>query len=142
LEELTLDANASDPNQQPQRHDNVLPRHAMAPRLLPNPDDGSVEPQEPIPLELAPPTLHRFAAAQAVLAPVCDLTHVTFPPRLETVRALQALWRCRLHQLQAGEWEAIQRRDTFDDARNCLCTVFAHYPWDIRPCGHPQICPF
>ena len=93
-------------------------------------------------LERAYPTFHRLAAAQAVLAPLCDLQQVTFPPRLDTVEALRALWRSRLHGLRAAGWGPVQRPLDFAYAANCPPHSFARDGSGHKPCNKYRACPF
>jgi hypothetical protein len=102
-------------------------------------DAGHDEPQ---PLRPAYPTFHRFAAVQAVLPPLCELKAVSFPPRPDTVRALQALWRVRLSELRDAGWQPIQRPRDFAYAANCPPLSFARDGSDHRPCNKYRVCPF
>ena len=88
------------------------------------------------------PTFHRLAAAQAVLAPLCDLQEVTFPPRLDTVEALRALWRGQLHRLRAAGWGPVQRPFDFAYAANCPPHSFARDGSGHKPCNKYRACPF
>jgi hypothetical protein len=94
------------------------------------------------PLRPAYPTFHRLAAAQAVLAPLCGLDAVTFPPGLDTVRAVQALWRSRLAALRAAGWRPA--REPFDLAylANCPPHSFALDGTGRKPCNKYRACPF
>jgi hypothetical protein len=77
-----------------------------------------------------------------VLAPLCDLEQVTFPPRLATVEALRALWRSQLHALRAAAWGPVQRPLDFAYAANCPPHSFARDGSGHRPCNKPRVCPF
>jgi hypothetical protein len=77
-----------------------------------------------------------------VLAPLCDLQQVTFPPRLDTVEALRALWRSQLHRLCAAGWGPVQRPLDFAYAANCPPHSFARDGSGHRPCNKYRICPF
>src|SRR5262245_47011255 len=87
-------------------------------------------------------TFHRMAATGAVLAPLCGLKNVTFPPRLETVHALIALWRVRVKLF--GEAGLPIAQKPFDAAylANCPPLAFARDRSGRRPCKRSRICPF
>jgi hypothetical protein len=77
-----------------------------------------------------------------VLAPLCDLQQVTFPPRLDTVEALRALWRSQLHGLRAAGWGPVQRPFDFAYAANCPPHAFARDGSGHKPCNKYRVCPF
>jgi hypothetical protein len=93
-------------------------------------------------LSPAYPTFHRLVAAQAVLAPLCRLDEVTFPPRLDTVSALQTLWRSRLQELRAVGWQPVQRPLDLAYAVNCPPLSFADDGTGHSPCNKYRLCPF
>jgi hypothetical protein len=77
-----------------------------------------------------------------VLAPLCDLQEVTFPPRLDTVEALRALWRSQLHGLRAAGWGPVRRPLDFAYAANCPPHSFARDGSGHQPCNKYRACPF
>ena len=89
------------------------------------------------------PRLNRCPpCSQAVLAPLCDVRQVAFPPRLATVEAVQKLWRNRLTSLAQAGWKAVRTNPAFGYALRCPAHVFAKDPCGLRPCHNHRICPF
>jgi len=100
--------------------------------MVPNPDL----------LSRAYPTMHRLVEAQAVLAPLCGLKTIQFPPNLETTRALRRLWQSWLPLLRNAGWSDIRKPLAFAYAANCPCHAFAKDGTGRRPCNQYRICPF
>ena len=118
-------------------------RPPLQPRRRPATVGGDLPPKATsVKLKRAYPSVHRLAAAQAVLAPLCDVKQVTFPPRLETVQTLQALWEERVAALANAGWEAMAKSNALGYARNCPCLAFAMDPSERRPCKQDRVCPF
>lgn len=108
----------------------------------PTPQARSSAP-EPPELQRAYPSLHRFAAAQAVLAPLCGSSHVTFPPRLETVTAFTSLWNYRVRALRQAGCRVLKTPGDFGFARCCPPYAFALIKGSkLHPCHNYRVCPF
>src|SRR5262245_65339077 len=88
------------------------------------------------------PTMHRLAAARAVLAPLCGASDVAFPPRAATVGAVQALWRARVRRLRAAGFGPLSTALKAAWADNCPPLAFARDESGHRPCNLPRLCPF
>src|SRR5262245_46048016 len=90
------------------------------------------------------PSMHAFAATQAVLAPLLGQHRAQFPPDRLTVQILCEYWYQRVHQLARAGYPPLQRRGALLRALTCPHALFAPDPRakNNHPCHLERICPF
>ena len=87
------------------------------------------------------PNSHRLAAARVVLPGLCGQPAVTFPPRLDTVRALVRRWRQRVDALAAAGEPRLTTPLARAWAMHCPPLAFATDTSGRRPCNLAGRCP-
>src|SRR4051794_17664181 len=90
------------------------------------------------------PTLHAYAAAQAVLAPLLHAKQARFPPDPLTVEVVRRLWHERARALAGAGYGPLQRQGALDRALACPYALLAPDPHakEGRPCHLDRVCPF